>query len=275
METGIIIFIIFVIVFFVIIPGIGILCMRTAAHREVGLFYGREYAHRGLHGGAVPENSMTAFRLAVEEGYGVELDVQMTKDERLVVFHDATLTRMCGQEGFLRDYTYEELQNFRLGDTKEQIPLFSDVLETLGTTTLVCELKSDNGARNYHFCEKVYEELEKYKGNYCMESFSPFITGWFKKNHPEVIRGQLSCHMEADSGLGFAGRFILTNMLLNFISRPDFIAYNFKHTYTPGYQLVKKIYKPFRIAWTPRGPEEIATAKKEFETIIFEKDPVR
>ncbi len=248
--------------------------MRPAHHREVGLFYGREYAHRGLHGDGVPENSLGAFRLAVEQGYGVELDVQMTKDGELVVFHDATLSRMTGAEGYLRDKTFEELQELRLAGTDERIPLFRDVLQTLGTTTLVCEIKPDNGAANYDFCRKVYDELKEYKGNYCMESFSPFITAWFRKNHPEIIRGQLSCRMDESSGQGAVARFMLTNMMFNFISRPDFISYNFKDTDTWGYRAVKKLYNPFRIAWTPRGPEEIIQAKQEFDTIIFEKNPV-
>jgi len=263
-----------IVVLIAVIYLLAIICIRPAAHREVGLFYGREYAHRGLHGDGVPENSMAAFRLAVEAGYGVELDVQMTKDEQLVVFHDALLKRMTGADGYLRDKTYAELQELRLAGTEERIPLFSDVLEVLGTTTLVCEIKPDNGAANYYFVEKVYNELCKYKGNYCMESFSPFITGWFKKNHPEVIRGQLSCRMGEDSGQGAPARFLLTHMLFNFISRPDFISYNFKDIDTWGYRTVKRLYSPFRIAWTPRGPEEIEEAKKEFETIIFEKNPV-
>ncbi len=263
-----------IIVLMILLAFLVLLSMRPAVHREVGLFYGREYAHRGLHGDGVPENSMSAFRLAVEAGYGVELDVQMTKDEKLVVFHDAAVKRMTGAEGFLRDKTYEELQELRLAGTQERIPLFRDVLEALGSTTLVCEIKPDNGARNYHFCEMVYNELKEYKGNYCMESFSPFITGWFKRNHPEVIRGQLSCRMGTDSGQGAVARFVLTHMMLNFISRPDFISYNFKDIDTWGYRTVKRLYHPFRIAWTPRGPEEIAKAKQEFETIIFEKDPV-
>ena len=273
-NTAIITCIYIIGIIFIIIAVIYLLClvlMRPGTHREVGLFYGREYAHRGLHGDGIPENSMIAFKRAVGEGYGVELDVQMTKDEKLVVFHDATLNRMCGVDGFLRDKTFEELQDLRLSGTEERIPLFADVLRVLGNTTLVCEIKPDNGARNYYFCEKVYEELKEYKGNYCMESFSPFITGWFKKKHPEVIRGQLSCRMGSDTGQSGPVNFILTNMLLNFISRPDFIAYNYKDIDTWGYKTVKSVYKPFRIAWTPRGPEEIEEAKKEFETIIFEK----
>lgn len=253
--------------------GVVLILIKPGKKREVGLFYGKEYAHRGLHGSEVPENSLTAFRLAVEAGYGVELDVQMTKDEKLVVFHDATLTRMCGVTGYLRDYTYDELQTLRLKGTEERIPLFSEVLEVLGNTTLVCELKPDNGAMNYYFCNKVYEELCNYKGNYCMESFSPYITGWFKKHHPEIIRGQLSCRMSAQDMKNPFARCLLTNMLFNCVSRPDFISYDFKSIGTWGYRLIKRVFNPFRIAWTPRGPEEIEEAKKEFDTIIFEKEP--
>lgn len=260
-------------IIFIVLIILLIFAIKPNSKREIGLFYGKEYAHRGLHGAGIPENSMAAFRRAVQEGYGVELDVQMTKDQKLVVFHDASLKRMCGVEGYLRDFTYEELQAFNLGDSQERIPLFKDVLEVLGNSLLVCEIKPDNGAMNYDFCQKVYDELSSYKGTYCMESFSPFITGWFKKKHPEIIRGQLSCRMKPEDGQTAPVRFLLSNLMLNFISRPDFIAYDFKSIDVMGYKLVKALFSPFRIAWTPRGPEEIEIAKKEFETIIFELEP--
>ena len=263
--------IISIIIIIILLIAICLFAIKPNEKRPVGIFYGKEYAHRGLHGGDIPENSMAAFHRAVAEGYGVELDVQMTKDERLVVFHDANLKRMCGVEGKLKDFTFDELQEFTLKGSDQTIPLFKDVLECLGNTLLVCEIKPDNGAMNYDFVEKVYNELCEYKGTYCMESFSPFITGWFKKYHPEIIRGQLSCRMaKEESGQSGIACFLLTNLMLNFISRPDFISYDFKATDTIGYRLVKKIFNPFRIAWTPRGPEEITEAKKEFDTIIFE-----
>lgn len=237
--------------------------------RDISLFYGRRYAHRGLHNDEVPENSLWAFRRAREADLGIELDVQMTLDKKLVVFHDGNLKRMCGQDGYLRDYTYEQLQNFYLKDTDEKIPLFEDVLKTLDGVNLICEIKSDNGAKNYELCEKTYDLLMTYNGNFCMESFSPFITGWFKKNHPEIIRGQLSC-LDMDSGHGKMSDFLLKNLLLDFVSRPDFIAYDFKGINAFGYKFVKIFFNPFRICWTPRGEQEISKAAKEFDTIIFE-----
>lgn len=244
----------------------------TNKKRDVSAFYGRRYAHRGLHNNEVPENSLTAFKRAREADFGVELDVQMTSDKKLVVFHDGSLKRMCGVDGFLRDYTYDQLLKFRLKDTEETIPLFSDVLKTIDGVNLICEIKSDNGVKNYELCEKVYDMLMTYNGKFCMESFSPFITGWYKKNHPEIIRGQLSC-ITKDSGNGKFIDFLLTNLMLNFISRPDFIAYDFNDINTFGYKFVKKIFNPFRVCWTPKGAEEISIAAKEFDTVIFEENP--
>lgn len=242
--------------------------------RDVSAFYGRRYAHRGLHNYEVPENSLLAFKRAREADLGVELDVQMTLDKKLVVFHDGSLKRMCGVDGFLRDYTYEQLQEFRLKDTDEKIPLFEDVLKVLDGVNLICEIKSDNGAKNKEICQKTYDMLMTYNGNFCMESFSPYLTGWFKKNHPEIIRGQLSS-TDIDSGMGKAANFVLTNLLLNCVSRPDFIAYDFEGINAWGYKFVKKIFNPFRICWTPRGPQEIEIASKEFDTIIFEEYPLK
>lgn len=240
--------------------------------RDTSYFRTKMYAHRGLHGAGVPENSLEAFRLAREKGYGVELDVQMTKDKKLVVFHDGNLKRVCGVEGNLRDYTYDELLNFRLSGTDEQIPLFKDVLEVLGDTDLICEIKGDNGNKCYELCEKTYNELcEYFKGKYCIESFSPFLTGWFKKNHPEIIRGQLSCDFSKEPSLNPVVRFGLTHLLLNVISRPDFIAYKHQDKNIFGFQLCKRVYRPFLVAWTAKGEAEQKEAWGSFDSVIFEQ----
>lgn len=259
------------IIFLLLFGAIAFMCAPNN-RRAVSAFYGRKFAHRGLHNKDVPENSMTAFRRARERNLGVELDVQMTRDKQLVVFHDGNLKRMCGVDGLLKDYSYEELSELRLNNTEEKIPLFSEVLKIIDGVDLICEIKSDNGVKNYELCQKTYDMLMTYSGNFCMESFSPFITGWFKKNHPEIIRGQLACITE-NSGNGRFVDFLLTNLMLNFISRPDFIAYDFHDISTFGYRFVKKIFNPFRICWTPKGVEEINIASKEFDTLIFEEFP--
>ena len=240
--------------------------------RDISAFYGKMYAHRGLHDEKVPENSMTAFRLAVENGYGVELDVQMTLDGKLVVFHDGSLERMTGEKGFLRNYTYDQLQQYTLKGTDEHIPLFEDVLAVLNTTDLICELKSDNGNENYELCQKAYNLLRNYKGKYCIESFSPFLVKWFRIKHSEIIRGQLSSNLFSQPDMLFILRFVMSNLLVNFISRPDFISYRHKDTNMFGYRMCRFLYHPFVIGWTARGPLEQKSAWEKFDSIIFEKN---
>lgn len=240
--------------------------------RDTSYFQAKMYAHRGLHGNGVPENSITAFKLARQKGFGVELDVQMTKDKKLVVFHDGTLLRMCGADGFLRDYTYEELQSFSLKGTDEKIPLFEEVLKVLGNTDLICEIKGDNGNKCYELCEKTYEALCKYEGRFCVESFSPFLVEWFRKNHPEIIRGQLSCNFYREiNNMKWYEKFTMTHLLVNICSRPDFIAYKHQDVDAFGYKLCKRVFRPCLIAWTAKGEEEQKKAWGGFDSVIFEQ----
>ena len=112
-------------------------------HPDSGALAGWLYAHRGLHDGnhKVPENSLEAFRRAVDAGYGMELDVQHTRDDRLVVFHDANLKRVCGVDKNVRDLTYGELKRYPLPDGSV-IPLFSEVLELVGgRAPIIVEVK--------------------------------------------------------------------------------------------------------------------------------------
>ena len=161
---------------------------------DPSVFKGVFYAHRGLYDNqrGIPENSLSAFRAAAEKGYGVELDVQLSSDGAVVVFHDDTLDRICGVRGDVIDYRLEQLQQMKLLDTEESMPLFTDVLAVLseGAGPLIVELKS--GKRNDELCEKTRNLLRDYPGIYCVESFDPGIVSWFRKNAPEIIRGQLA-----------------------------------------------------------------------------------
>ena len=92
-------------------------------------FYHRNFAHRGLFDNRSRcENSLSAFRAAVEHGYGIELDLQMTADGRIVVFHDEDLMRMCASPLKIEQASYAQLVQYNLGQTHEKIPLFSQVL---------------------------------------------------------------------------------------------------------------------------------------------------
>ncbi len=195
--------------------------------RQKAPFYGRSFAHRGLHAEdkSVPENSLEAFRLAAAAGYGVELDVQLTKDGQVVVFHDDTLTRVCGVNARVDEKTYNELRLLRLCGTEQRIPLLTEALAVIrGKGPLIVELK--NGRRNRELCEKTYAILSDYEGQVCIESFNPMIVRWFHFHARDLVRGQLATTVrDYGDSTSKPAAFLLSRCLLNFLSRPQFIAY--------------------------------------------------
>ncbi len=191
------------------------------------------YAHRGLFDNKsdAPENSLAAFRKAVEAGYGIELDVQLSKDKKLVVFHDATLKRMCGVKGNVWDYTLEELKQFKLADSQECIPTFEEFLGVVdGKVPFILEYKLD--VAQTIVCEKANEILKNYKGVYCIESFHPLALMWYRKHRPDVLRGQLCEEFFRTPKYRKKPLFwVLSYLVFNFLTRPDFIAYNHEHAH--------------------------------------------
>lgn len=248
--------------------------MPRMAHRpDTSLFDQKYFAHRGLHDntGDAPENSMAAFRKAVEAGYGIELDVHVTRDGIPVVFHDHTLERMCGASGTrqIRDYTYAELQAFRLGNSNERIPRLEDVLLMVqGRVPLIVEIKSED--TDISLCAPVDELLRAYDGAYCIESFNPVVLLWFRRYHREVVRGQLASDLHKDGAYKSFLSFFLTHLLLNFLSKPDFIAYDQEYGREPGRRICRKLFRIPSAAWTVRSREEAEKLQKEFDLFIFE-----
>lgn len=231
------------------------------------------FAHRGLHGKEIPENSLSAFKKAYEKNLGVELDVRFTLDKKLVVFHDDTLQRLCGEDINVNDLTYENLQKYSLNETNEKIPLFSEVLKVLNGMPVICEIKSNHKEPTDELCQIVYREIKDYTGFICIESFDPFVVKWFRKNRPDVIRGQLSMNFVRDNktNLTFIEAFIMTHLFVNVLSRPDFVAYRYKDV-SFGYFLCRKVYNVLCVPWTVKGEKEIKEARKVFKSIIFEEN---
>ena len=229
------------------------------------------YAHRGFHDKPkVPENSMAAFANAVEHGYGIELDIQLTKDKQLVVFHDHTLTRMCGIDLPVCEMTYEELQKYTLGNTEEKIPLFKDVLELVdGKVPLLVEIKLPT-LRTYT-CQAADALLQNYRGQYCIESFNPLALRWYKKHRKDVVRGQLSANLTKPvTEAGFLLSFLVKYLLLNFIGRPDFIAYCYTDTQNVSFILNKCLWHTPTFAWTVRSQAVLEKYRSKFDSIIFD-----
>ena len=229
-------------------------------------------AHRGLFNNKdIPENSLTAFKKAIENNYGIELDVQITTDKKLVVFHDASLKRMCGIDKKLTDCSYEELLTYNLLDTNEKIPLFKDVLDVLNKDTpLIVEIKAEGPC--LETCEEAVQILKTYDRDYTMESFNPLVVNYLRKNHPEIIRGQLAYNMlkDKENKYNIIIKFICTYMLENFITKPDYIAYDITNTSNLSFKIISKFYKGECVAWTIKNEEQLSLAKKYYQQYIFD-----
>jgi len=232
-------------------------------------FAGRNYAHRGLHSRdkSVPENSLAAFRLAAEAGYGIELDIQLSKDGEVVVFHDDTLDRVCGVHGRVDAFTLAELRAMRLCGTDEQIPLLTEVFAAVaGRSPFIIELKS--GPRNTLLCEKGLALMRAYTaGPYCIESFDPRIVAWFRRNAPGRLRGQLASAPKSYD-IPKIGALALGNLLLNVIARPEFIAY--KDEKKPALVRFAGRHGPLRAVWTAREEGESPRVEQQNDMVIFE-----
>lgn len=237
---------------FLIFPGNG---------KKAKVFDGRYIAHRGLHGGERIENSLDAFRAAISKGVGVELDIQLSADRIPVVCHDYDLKRVFGVDQRVSDMTADALR--AVG-----VPCLREVLTVLdGKVPLVAEIKGETF--DTEVCEKAAVLLDAYDGLYCVESFNPVHLGWFRKHRPQVIRGQLSTAFGKKPGDKRTPlHFVLRHLLLNVISRPHFIAYEYRY-----YGLSARLCAAFgalMVCWTPTSQEDVVLAKKHYTTFIFE-----
>lgn len=249
--------------------------LRACRHRNDQWKMMRQfvYAHRGLHDKpTVPENSMAAFRRAVERGYGSELDIHLMKDGNLAVIHDASLKRTAGTDVRIEDLTAEDLHRYVLEDSAEHIPLFQEVLELYaGRAPLIVELKPERG-NHKELAAAAAELLDGYTGAYCIESFDPRAVAWFRRHRPDVCRGQLSQNfMQHPEGVKSPVlRFLLTHLLLNVLSRPDFVAYRVEDRNLWSYRLHRTVHRPHTAWWTLQRAEELQTARRENAAGIFE-----
>lgn len=264
-EIGIIVLLILAALYLLLIlPG-----MRKKP--DMTLFKEWLYAHRGLHDNSsdAPENTMPAFAKAMEAGFGIELDIQLTKDKVPVVFHDFTLQRMCGVNGKVEDYTFEQLQEFVIAGTSQRIPKFTDVLELVnGSVPLIVEFKIEG--TDLSLCPIADEILRNYNGMYCMESFNPLGVYWYRKNHPEVVRGQLADAFMRGTEYHGVLYFALQHLLFNALTKPDFIAYNHKHADVLSRRICYRLFHNTAVCWTIKSEEELAAAREQFEIFIFD-----
>ena len=234
-------------------------------------FLDQNFAHRGLYDPQkdIPENSLAAFRAAAEKGYGVELDVRLTRDGYVVVSHDDNLKRMTGEDKTVSGSTLVELWQLRLQGTAEYIPLFTEALDVLtkAGVPVIVELKT--GPRRKELCEKTLTILDTRPGAFCVEIFDPYIVRWFRRHAPDMLRGQLTSQA-GDLNNGFKG-FLVSRCLTNFLARPQFIA----HHVGPKALTVRlaEAMGAMRVRWTAHD----RSWEKGSDAVIFEgfEPPVR
>lgn len=245
-------------------------------HPGLQALRGHRYAHRGYHDKpTIPENSLAAFRRCVENGFGAEFDVHLLADGGLAVIHDAKLIRTTGAEGEIEDLTTADLANYKLEASDEPIPTLQQVLEVFdGKYPLIIELKAERG-NAAALCEATCKVLDGYKGAYCLESFDPRCILWLKKNRPDVVRGQLAQNfVKNPSGQARPIDWVLTYLVDNALTRPDFVAYKFEDRSSIGNRLCRKLWGVAGASWTICSLADLHTAEAEGLLPIFEQfDP--
>ena len=236
-------------------------------HPDRLILSGAYIAHRGLHDliPGTPENSAAAFTEAVKRGLPIETDIHLSADGRVFVFHDNDLKRMCGEDKNAEELTLEELKEYRLAKTDERIMSLEELLALVGgKVPLLIEFKSESVKGCDKLCDAANAILKDYEGKYFVQSFNPFILKWYKKNRKDVCRGQLSCKMK-----GSASYFLLGRLLLNFVSRPDFVSYKAEDEKSV-FRRLTAVLGAHPVGWTIRSEEELKEARKHFKTYIFE-----
>lgn len=184
------------------------------------------FAHRGLHGPGVPENSPTAFAGALARGLGIECDIRRSSDGQAMVFHDATLDRMTGETGRVAERSAQDLSRIVLTGGTDTIPSLRQLLDQVaGQVPLLIEIKTPDSShgRVSQLCLAVRRVLEGYQGLHAIMSFDPRIVRWFADHSPLTVRG-LVVTEEDDKALPG----MIRRRLALWHARPEFLAYDIR-----------------------------------------------
>lgn len=229
---------------------------------------GTPIAHRGLHDKSHPENSLSAIDRAIRRGFPVEIDVQSSADRRAVVFHDWNLLRLTGLDARVKMTGSAQIAKLRLAGGGERIPLLEDVLDLIaGRQAVVIEIK--NRKRPGALEPAVSKILRDYRGPVAIHSFNPFSLGWFRRNHPELCRGQISCSFDTDDMADWK-KVILAHYGMNWMSRPQFISHHWKQLPAVVPALLRRLLRIPLLTWTLRSPEEQNQALRHADNFFFE-----
>lgn len=231
----------------------------------------RPVAHRGLWGPRCPENSIAAFDAAAADGYGVELDVQLSADGVPVVFHDDRLERMTHAHGRVCERTAAQLAEIRLLETQETIPTLAEALEGIGRRSLaVVELKVLGGDEGL-LERKVSDVLDDYGGPVAVLSFNPTALAWFAEERPDLLRGLNSTayHEATDWPLSAEQRRALLELDHVHVARPHFLSLGLDMLPSPSAAALRAGGMPV-LCWTIRAPAQWARVSPHCDNLMFE-----
>lgn len=224
-------------------------------------------AHRGdwTLGPERPENSLAAFDSAVKHQLAIELDVQLTVDGAVVVFHDEDLERMTGEPGRVTDMTLAEIQVRHLLGGTEAPPTLSQVLSLVaGRVPVFIEVKKQPQVGPLEYA--VGQELAAYDGQVAVMSFNPFSMAKVASIAPDVMRGQLSGSFEGED-LAWYEVFLLRNLFMNWTSRPDFIAMELDLVPSATTTVQRWWGRPL-LCWTAEDAEDARVASQYCDATI-------
>jgi glycerophosphoryl diester phosphodiesterase len=241
---------------------------------ELGKFLSTPVAHRGLHDNvAIPENSLAAFGFAVQAGFPIECDVQMTGDGTLVVFHDVGLLRAVGIKRTVASVTGTELGSLRLFDTKETIPTLKQVLDLVaGRVPLLIEIKNDGKVGALEAA--VVGALRDYRGPVALQAFNPFVLLWLKRNCSTILRGQISGDFSGRRDIKRVKKLLLSSMAMNLVTKPHFISFEIGAAQKWWFKIVRRLWRLPLLVWTIRCPADLQLAVSIGANVIFEGDAV-
>jgi glycerophosphoryl diester phosphodiesterase len=230
----------------------------------------RPIAHKGLHSNdsRIPENSIPAFQKSIEHKLPIELDIQLTQDNNIIVFHDYNLQRICGLNKLVKKCTLTEIKELNLLNSGYQIPLLTEVLELVqGKVPILIDIKNRNKAGKLE--KLLVQELENYKGDIAIQSFNPFSIRWFARYSPNIIRGQLHFKVR-NQIIDKIIRYTFIEKIFNFISQPDFIS--FRIVDIDNKNKMKRIQnqKTPTILCTVKSSEDYSKLKDVCDNVIFE-----
>ncbi len=229
-------------------------------------------AHRGLWSpDGAPENSLAAFQAATKAGYAIELDVHLTADGEAVVFHDATLERMTGTPGRLRDHKAADLATLRLKDTDETIPTLAEVLALIGHRAMVhIELKTPFGEVG-PLEHRVSDILVDHNGPTCIIGFNPYSHAWFAQHHPQILLGLNSYSYTGEHAATVAPEQRRAFAALEHIAlaKPHFLALGLDLLPSKKADILRKEGMPV-IAWTVRKTQDWDAIKAHCDNMVFE-----